>query len=99
MRCAAHFSGINGEGKRGMSPYQGGAPPLVSGPRGDFRRVPQPPGQGRLRGIREKGCFEMAEFNANTPPGRLELNGAAPDFTASTTHGPLTLSQWAAGKW
>ncbi|MCU0573646.1 MAG: peroxiredoxin [Syntrophobacteraceae bacterium] len=41
----------------------------------------------------------MAEFNADTPPGRLELNGPAPDFTASTTHGPLTLSQWAAGKW
>ncbi len=30
---------------------------------------------------------------------RLELNGPAPDFTANTTHGPLTLSKWAAGKW
>jgi peroxiredoxin (alkyl hydroperoxide reductase subunit C) len=29
----------------------------------------------------------------------LELNGPAPDFTAKTTHGDLTLSTWEPGKW
>lgn len=29
----------------------------------------------------------------------LELNGAAPDFTAKTTHGDITLSTWEPGKW
>jgi peroxiredoxin (alkyl hydroperoxide reductase subunit C) len=37
---------------------------------------------------------------ADTPaPARLELNGPAPDFEANTTHGPIRLSTWAAGKW
>jgi peroxiredoxin (alkyl hydroperoxide reductase subunit C) len=30
---------------------------------------------------------------------RLELNGPAPDFETTTTHGPLKLSEWAGGKW
>jgi peroxiredoxin 2/4 len=30
---------------------------------------------------------------------RLELNGPAPDFEASTTFGPLKLSTWQQGKW
>src|SRR5688572_24288066 len=30
---------------------------------------------------------------------RLELNGPAPDFEANTTHGKITLSEWAKGKW
>ncbi len=30
---------------------------------------------------------------------RLEINGPAPDFEASTTHGPIRLSKWAEGKW
>jgi peroxiredoxin 2/4 len=34
---------------------------------------------------------------AETP--RLELNGPAPDFEASTTFGPLRLSTWQQGKW
>src|SRR5947209_2272959 len=34
-----------------------------------------------------------------TPLPRLELNGPAPDFEASTTAGPIRLSQWQAGKW
>ncbi len=29
----------------------------------------------------------------------LELNGPAPDFTAKTTHGDLTLSEWGKDKW
>ena len=32
-------------------------------------------------------------------PARLELNGPAPDFEANTTHGPIRLSTWNAGKW
>lgn len=30
---------------------------------------------------------------------RITLNGPAPDFTANTTHGPLTLSEWEKDKW
>jgi peroxiredoxin (alkyl hydroperoxide reductase subunit C) len=30
---------------------------------------------------------------------RLELNGPAPDFEATTTHGPIKLSEWAGGSW
>jgi peroxiredoxin 2/4 len=30
---------------------------------------------------------------------RMELNGPAPDFEATTTHGTIRLSEWAAGKW
>ena len=30
---------------------------------------------------------------------RVELNGPAPDFTANTTHGPVTLSTYMPGKW
>jgi len=33
------------------------------------------------------------------PPPRLALNGPAPDFEASTTHGPLRLSEWQKGRW
>ena len=29
----------------------------------------------------------------------LQLNAKVPDFTAKTTHGPLTLSEWNADKW
>jgi peroxiredoxin (alkyl hydroperoxide reductase subunit C) len=32
-------------------------------------------------------------------PPRLELNGPAPDFEASTTHGPIRLSEWQQGRW
>ncbi len=32
-------------------------------------------------------------------PPRIELNGPAPDFEVSTTHGPLKLSTFQAGKW
>ena len=32
-------------------------------------------------------------------PARLELNGPAPDFEASTTHGPIHLSEWQKGRW
>jgi peroxiredoxin (alkyl hydroperoxide reductase subunit C) len=35
----------------------------------------------------------------DTTRARVELNGPAPDFTANSTHGPLTLSKWAQGKW
>ena len=34
-----------------------------------------------------------------TPTPRIELNGPAPDFTANTTHGPITLSDYGKGKW
>jgi peroxiredoxin (alkyl hydroperoxide reductase subunit C) len=30
---------------------------------------------------------------------RIELNGPAPDFEASTTHGPIRLSTWQRDKW
>lgn len=33
-----------------------------------------------------------------TPP-RIQLNGKVPDFTAKTTHGEVTLSTYAPGKW
>jgi len=39
-----------------------------------------------------------APTNTNEQP-RLELNGPAPDFEANTTHGPIRLSTWNAGKW
>lgn len=29
----------------------------------------------------------------------IELNSIAPDFEATTTHGPITFSKWHAGKW
>jgi len=32
-------------------------------------------------------------------PARLELNGPAPDFEATTTHGPIKLSTWQKGRW
>lgn len=32
-------------------------------------------------------------------PGRIELNGPAPDFEANSTHGPIKLSEYAKGKW
>jgi peroxiredoxin (alkyl hydroperoxide reductase subunit C) len=32
-------------------------------------------------------------------PARVELNGPAPDFEASTTHGPIRFSSWSQGKW
>ncbi|MHB2017485.1 MAG: peroxiredoxin [Candidatus Xenobia bacterium] len=38
------------------------------------------------------------EAHTETAP-RLELNGPAPDFEASTTHGPLRLHDWAKDKW
>ncbi|MCB0220716.1 MAG: peroxiredoxin [Chrysiogenetes bacterium] len=41
----------------------------------------------------------MSEETETNQPPRLELNGPAPDFTANTTHGQLTLSKWAAGDW
>ena len=34
-----------------------------------------------------------------TTAPRLQLNGPVPDFTTKTTHGPLTLSTYAPGKW
>lgn len=34
-----------------------------------------------------------------TEPPRLELNGPVPDFTATTTHGKITLSTWEKDKW
>ena len=39
-----------------------------------------------------------APTNTTEQP-RLELNGPAPDFEANTTHGPIRLSTWNAGKW
>jgi peroxiredoxin (alkyl hydroperoxide reductase subunit C) len=41
----------------------------------------------------------MLENTAPTLPPRIELNGPAPDFEVNTTHGPLKLSTYAAGKW
>ena len=41
----------------------------------------------------------MSEQNQQTERPRLELNGPAPDFTANTTQGPITLSEWGRGKW
>ena len=35
----------------------------------------------------------------NPTPNRIELNGPAPDFEATTTFGPLKLSTWSTGKW
>lgn len=37
--------------------------------------------------------------DALAPAPRITLNGPAPDFTANTTHGPLTLSEWEKDKW
>ena len=39
----------------------------------------------------------MSETTETRP--RVELNGPAPDFTATTTHGPIQLSKWSEGKW
>ena len=41
----------------------------------------------------------MCDVQQTNCPPRLELNGPAPDFEVNTTHGPIKLSQWAAGKW
>ena len=41
----------------------------------------------------------MSEQIQQTERPRIELNGPAPDFTANTTHGPITLSDWGKGKW
>jgi peroxiredoxin (alkyl hydroperoxide reductase subunit C) len=41
----------------------------------------------------------MSEATNETVRPRVELNGPAPDFTANTTHGQVTLSKWAEGKW
>lgn len=41
----------------------------------------------------------MSISDATESKPRIELNGPAPDFTATTTHGPITLSKWAPGKW
>ena len=41
----------------------------------------------------------MCDVQQTNCPQRLELNGPAPDFEVNTTHGPIRLSQWAAGKW
>lgn len=41
----------------------------------------------------------MSELLSVAAPASLELNGPAPDFTANTTHGPVTLSQYGRGKW
>ncbi len=38
--------------------------------------------------------------NAAAPAApKLELNGPVPDFTANTTHGPITLSKWNPESW
>lgn len=41
----------------------------------------------------------MDTMTAERTPIRLELNGPAPDFEASTTMGTLRLSEWAKDKW
>lgn len=41
---------------------------------------------------------DHAEAHAEETP-RIELNALAPDFEATTTHGPLKLSEWGEGKW
>jgi peroxiredoxin (alkyl hydroperoxide reductase subunit C) len=41
----------------------------------------------------------MPETNNTAERPRIELNGPAPDFTANSTHGPITLSTWEPGKW
>jgi peroxiredoxin (alkyl hydroperoxide reductase subunit C) len=38
-------------------------------------------------------------MTTETPLPRLELNGPVPDFQATTTHGPLRLSEWEKDKW
>lgn len=40
----------------------------------------------------------MEELEETQRP-RLELNGPVPDFTATTTHGPIQLSKWNKNKW
>ncbi|MEQ9501999.1 MAG: peroxiredoxin [Deltaproteobacteria bacterium] len=35
----------------------------------------------------------------NETQTHLELNGPVPDFTAKSTHGPITLSEWNRDKW
>ncbi len=37
--------------------------------------------------------------NPVTPPPTIQLGGKAPDFEATTTHGPLKFSEWLQGKW
>ena len=41
----------------------------------------------------------MTSFQTTSEPTRLELNGPAPDFQATTTHGPIKFSHWQAGRW
>ncbi len=41
----------------------------------------------------------MSDITTSPEIHRLELNGPAPDFEATTTHGPIRLSDWAKGKW
>jgi peroxiredoxin (alkyl hydroperoxide reductase subunit C) len=41
----------------------------------------------------------MPQEVETAPAPRIELNGPAPDFTANTTHGPVTLSEYGKGKW
>ena len=42
----------------------------------------------------------MTETQPTTEPQpQLQLNGPVPDFTATTTHGKLTLSTWEKDKW
>lgn len=43
--------------------------------------------------------MSTAAPNVPEAPTRLELNGPAPDFEANSTHGPIRLSAWNAGKW
>lgn len=39
------------------------------------------------------------ELHTTTDWPRIELNGPAPSFHATTTHGPLDFHQWKHGKW
>ena len=41
----------------------------------------------------------MSTISLKNPITRLELNAPVPDFEASTTHGPIRLSEWAKDKW
>ncbi|MEZ4225219.1 MAG: peroxiredoxin [Polyangiaceae bacterium] len=42
----------------------------------------------------------MTDSNGTlTQQPMLQLNGPVPDFTAKTTHGEITLSTWAKGRW
>ncbi len=41
----------------------------------------------------------MSTISLKNPIPRLELNAPVPDFEASTTRGPIRLSEWAKDKW